>query len=129
MGMEDYLISSCVIAVLAQRLVRKLCNCKKEYNVDRDTKSKMGLTKTDKLYQPNGCDECGNTGYKGRVAISELLIIDDHIRKLIINHESSNIIEEEAVKNGMKTLWQDGIEKVANGITTLSELERVIDIE
>ena len=89
----------------------------------------MGLAKHNKLYQPNGCDECGNTGYKGRIAINELLIVDDQIRKLIIKHEDSNIIKQEAVKKGMKTLWQNGIEKVAKGITTLNELERVVDID
>jgi general secretion pathway protein E len=128
MGMEDYLISTCVIAVLAQRLVRTLCDCKKEYDIDNDTKVRIGLGKNNKLYQPDGCDECGQTGYKGRIAIYELLIVDDHIRKLIVKHEDSNIIEQEAVKNGMKTLWQSGIEKVAKGITTLEELERVTDI-
>jgi general secretion pathway protein E len=129
MGMEDYLISTCVIAVLAQRLVRTLCNCKKEYDIDNDTKVRIGLAKNNNLHQPNGCDECGHTGYKGRIAIYELLIVDEHIRKMIIKHEDSNIIEQEAVKNGMKTLWQNGIEKVAKGITTLEELERVADID
>ncbi len=129
MGMEDYLISTCVIAVLAQRLLRILCDCKKEHDIDNDTKTRMGLAKSNKLYQPNGCDECGNTGYKGRIAINELLIVDDQIRKLIIKHEDSNIIKQEAVKKGMKPLWQNGIEKVAKGITTLNELERVVDIE
>jgi general secretion pathway protein E len=129
MDMEDYLISTCVIAVLAQRLVRKLCDCKKEYNMDKDAKARIGLSEDNKLYQPNGCDECSNTGYKGRVAIAELLVVNEHIRKMIINHERSNVIQQEAVKNGMKILWQDGIKKVAKGITSLSELERVTDIE
>lgn len=128
MGIEDYLISTCVIAVLAQRLVRTLCDCKKEHDIDSDTKIRIGLAQNDKLYQPNGCDECGQTGYKGRTAIYELLVVNDHIRKLIVKHEDSNTIEQEAVKNGMKTLWQNGIEKVAKGITTLEELERVTDI-
>ncbi len=129
MGMEDYLISSCVMAVLAQRLVRTLCSCKKEYDLDEDSKARLGLAKGIKLYQPQGCDECGHTGYKRRIAISELLIVDDQIRTLIVNHEGSNIIEKEAIKNGMKTFWQDGIEKVAKGITTLNELDRVIDTD
>lgn len=129
MGMEDYLISTCVIAVLAQRLVRTLCKCKKKYDISDETKTGMGLSKDSKLFQAGGCDECGNTGYKGRIAISELLVVNDSIRKFIINHEDSNVIEKEAVKNGMKTLWRDGIEKLEAGITTLSELERVVDME
>ena len=129
MDMEDYLISTCVIAVLAQRLVRKLCSCKKKHKIDKDTSARLGLTKDDKLYQPNGCDECSQTGYKGRVSISELLVVNDHIRKMIVNHERSKVIQQEAIKNGMKILWQDGIKKVAKGITSLNELERVTDIE
>jgi general secretion pathway protein E len=129
MDMEDYLISTCVIAVLAQRLVRKLCSCKKEHNIDKDTKTRIGLSEGNKLYQPNGCDECSQTGYKGRVAIAELLVVNDHIRKMIVNHELSKVIQQEAIKNGMKILWQDGIKKVAKGIISLNELERVTDIE
>ncbi|MBO1224608.1 MAG: Flp pilus assembly complex ATPase component TadA [Candidatus Scalindua sediminis] len=129
MEMEDYLISTCVIAVLAQRLVRKLCSCKKRYDLSKDIKIKMGLTGNDKLYKPHGCDECSQTGYKGRVAISELLVVNDRIRKMIISHEPSRVIQQEAVKNGMKILWQDGIKKVAAGVTSLNELERVTDIE
>ncbi len=129
MEMEDYLISTCVIAVLAQRLVRKLCSCKKRYDISKDIKIKMGLTGNEKLYKPHGCDECSQTGYKGRVAISELLVVNEHIRKMIVNHERSKLIQQEAIKNGMKILWQDGIKKVAAGITSINELERVTDIE
>ncbi|MFQ5713405.1 MAG: GspE/PulE family protein [Candidatus Scalinduaceae bacterium] len=129
MEMEDYLISTCVIAVLAQRLVRKLCRCKKRHHISKDIKIKMGLTGNDKLYKPHGCDECSQTGYKGRVAISELLVVNDRIRKMIISHEPSRVIQQEAVKNGMKILWHDGIKKVAAGVTSLNELERVTDIE
>jgi general secretion pathway protein E len=129
MGMEDFLVSTCVIAVLAQRLVRKLCDCKEEYNVDKEIKTRIGLSDTKTLYRPHGCSECSNTGYKGRVAISELLVVNDNIRKMIVNHERSKVIQQEAMKNGMKTLWQDGLAKVAAGITSLNELERVTDME
>ena len=125
MGMEDYLVSTCVIAVLEQRLVRKLCECKEEYRLDEDSMARIGISKT--IYRPNGCIECSNTGYRGRVAISELLIVNDNIRQMIVNRERSNVIQKEAVKNGMKTLWQDGLKKVEDGFTSLSELERVTD--
>jgi general secretion pathway protein E len=125
MGMEDYLVSTCVIAVLAQRLVRKLCECKEEYRLDEDSMARIGISKT--IYRPNGCIECSNTGYRGRVAISELLIVNDNIRQMIVNRERSNIIQKEAIKNGMRTLWQDGLKKVEDGFTSLSELERVTD--
>ena len=125
MGMEDYLVSTCVIAVLAQRLVRKLCECKEEYRLDEDSMARIGISKT--IYRPNGCIECSHTGYRGRVAISELLIVNDNIRQMIVNRERSSVIQKEAVKNGMKTLWHDGLKKVEDGITSLSELERVTD--
>ena len=79
------------------------------------------------MYRPNGCIECSNTGYRGRVAISELLIVNDNIRKMIVSRERSNVISQEAMKNGMRTLWLDGLKKVEDGITSLSELERVTD--
>ncbi len=129
MGMEDFLVSTCVIAVLAQRLVRKLCDCKEEYNMDKEVKTRIGFTDEIKMYRPRGCSECSNTGYKGRAAISELLVVNDNIRKMIVNHERSKVIQQEAMKNGMKTLWQDGLTKVSAGVTSLNELERVTDME
>ena len=127
MGMEDYLVSTCVIAVLAQRLVRKLCECKEEYQIDEETMARIGIASDKTLYRPKGCIECSNTGYRGRVAISELLIVNDNIRQMIVNRERSNVIMQEAMKHGMSTLWQDGLKKVEDGITSLSELERVTD--
>ncbi|KHE93177.1 MAG: Flp pilus assembly complex ATPase component TadA [Candidatus Scalindua rubra] len=127
MGMEDYLVSTCVIAVLAQRLVRKLCECKEEYRLDEETKARIGIDSDKPLYRPKGCIECSNTGYRGRVAISELLIVNDNIRQMIVNRERSNVIQQEAMKHGMRTLWQDGLKKVEEGFTSLSELERVTD--
>ena len=126
MGMEDYLVSTCIIAVLAQRLVRRLCACKEEYHLD-ETMARIGISGNKTLYRQKGCTECSNTGYRGRVAISELLIVNDNIRKMIVNREQSNAIQQEAMKNGMRTLWQDGLKKVEDGITSLSELERVTD--
>jgi general secretion pathway protein E len=127
MGMEDYLVSTCVIAVLAQRLVRKLCECKEEYRLDEETMARIGIDSEKPLYRPNGCIECSNTGYRGRVAISELLIVNDNIRQMIVNRERSNILQREAMRSGMRTLWQDGLKKVEDGFTSLSELERVTD--
>jgi len=127
MGMEDYLVSTCIIAVLAQRLVRKLCECKEEYRIDEETMVRIGISRDKTLYRPKGCIECSNTGYRGRVSISELLIVNDNIRKMIVDRERSNVIQQEAMKNGMNTLWQDGLRKVEAGITSLSELERVTD--
>jgi len=107
MGAEPFLVSSSVVAVLAQRLVRKVC---------KDCKSK-------------GCQSCLNTGYKGRVAVFELLIPDDKIRELITSKASAEEIEKQARSSGMLTLLEDGEEKVKTGITTSEEVIRVTQEE
>jgi general secretion pathway protein E len=130
MSIEDYLISSCVIGVLAQRLVRKICTiCREEYLPDEELRIKTGLPEGKKLYRAVGCDECSNTGYNGRLCASELLIVDNSVRKHVLKHSDSNVILKEATNRGMKTLWQDGLNKVIEGTTTLDELMRVADIE
>ncbi|MCG8565758.1 MAG: GspE/PulE family protein [Desulfobacterales bacterium] len=111
MGVEHYLISSSVAGVLAQRLVRRLCVCK--------TRDENGT------WVPTGCEQCGNTGFKGRLGIFELLIMTDEIRQLISEHADTSRIKSEAVKNGMITILQDGFEKVKQGLTTESEIRRV----
>ncbi|HHT9127059.1 MAG TPA: type II secretion system ATPase GspE [Candidatus Brocadiia bacterium] len=130
MAIEDYLISSCIIGVLAQRLVRKICPaCKEAYLPDEEMRIKTGIPEGKKLSRAVGCDECNHTGYGGRMCISELLIVDDVVRRFILNHEDSNIILKESAKRGLKTLWQDGLDRVIEGKTTLDELMRVADIE
>ncbi len=126
MGMEDYLISSCIIGVLAQRLVRKLCDkCREAYIPGEDIRKTAKLREGEYLYRPKGCDECNNMGFKGRKCIAEFLYVDDGIRRLILAHKDSSEIMKEAVKRGTKTLWEDGIDSVRNGETTLEELLRV----
>lgn len=126
MGMEDYLISSCIIGVLAQRLVRKLCpKCREAYIPAEDLRKTARLKEGEYLYRPKGCDECNNMGFKGRKCIAEFLLVDDGIRRLILGHKASSEIMKEAMSRGTKTLWEDGIESVRNGETTLDELLRV----
>lgn len=126
MGMEDYLISSCIIGVLAQRLVRKICpQCREAYLPGEDLRKTAGLKEGEPLYKSGGCDACNNLGFKGRKCIAEFLYVDDAIRRLIISHKDSNEIMKEAVKRGTKTLWDDGLEAVRKGETTLDELLRV----
>ncbi len=126
MGMEDYLISSCIIGVLAQRLVRKLCEkCREAYIPGEDLQKTVRLKEGECLYRPKGCDACNNMGFKGRKCIAEFLYVDDGIRRLILGHKDSSEIMKEAVKRGTKTLWEDGVESVRNGETTLDELLRV----
>ncbi len=126
MGMEDYLISSCVIGVLAQRLVRKICGkCRETYIPPEDVRKTAGLKEGEPLYKSRGCDDCNNTGFKGRKCIAEFLFVDDAIRRLILAHKDSGEIMKEAIKRGTKTLYEDGLDSVRRGETTLDELLRV----
>ncbi len=133
MGMEPYLISSSLLAVLAQRLVRKICpECRTPYPVPQGMKQEMaqvlGITAEeipDTLYRGKGCQRCAGSGYRGRTGIYELLEVTPRITGLILQESSSSAIEEAAVAQGMRTLRRDGFEKVKAGITTFDEVMRV----
>lgn len=119
MGIEDYLISSCVIGVLAQRLVRRTCEkCREAYIPGEDLRHTVGLKEGAFLYKSNGCDGCNHMGFKGRKCIAEFLHVDDTIRRLILSRKDSGEIMKEAAKRGTKTLWEDGLESVRRGETT-----------
>jgi len=132
MDVETFLISSSVIAVIAQRLVRVICEkCKEEYIPGKDVLSGLNMNANSnsdskvKLYRGTGCSFCKNTGYYGRTSIYELIVLDEDIRALIISKASSNIIKDAAIKKGMKTLKDSGLEKALQGITTIEEVLRV----
>ncbi len=132
MGVEPFLISSSVIGVMAQRLVRRICpKCIEEYipeeGIFDDLKLNVVLPDKDKirLFRGKGCDYCKNTGYYGRIAIFEMIEINDEIRSMILKKISSNQIKEVAIRYGMKTLLDSGIEKALEGITTIDEVFRV----
>jgi len=132
MDVETFLISSSVIAVIAQRLVRVICEkCKEEYIPGKDVLSGLHIKANSnsdgkvKLYKGTGCPFCKNTGYYGRTSIYELIVLDEDIRALIISKATSNIIKDTAIKKGMKTLKDSGLEKVLQGITTIEEVLRV----
>lgn len=127
MGVEPYLISSSLVGVVAQRLVRRICTeCKVEYNVTDQERIflKNRFVEVDKLYRGKGCGSCSNTGYRGRVAIHEVLNVDDEMRELITNGASVQQLRDSASKQGMIGLMDDGLEKVTRGITTLQEVLR-----
>ncbi|MFH0926138.1 MAG: type II secretion system ATPase GspE [bacterium] len=131
MGIEPFLVSSSLIAIMAQRLVRKLCdNCKEEYTPEGETLSLLKLKKKDiidyKLYKNVGCKECANTGYKGRLGVYELLIVDNDIRKLIITRADSSQIKNLAVSKGMRSLKKAGLRKVLKGVTSIEEVLRTL---
>lgn len=130
MGVKPYLVSSTVKAILAQRLVRKICNsCSEPYTPTKDELFSVDLKPQDLkegvLYRGRGCKECAHTGFRGRIGIFELLTIDDQICELIVQKASSTIIRETARKAGMKTLRDDGVLKILAGITTIPEVVRI----
>lgn len=129
MGVEPFLISSSLMAVIAQRLVRKICPvCRVEYAPSRLEMERIHpklLQQGRKLYKGLGCEECNQLGYRGRVGIFEMLIVDDAIRETILARSDSATIKKQAVKNGMATLREDGADKVLAGITTTEETMRV----
>ncbi|MBF0479694.1 MAG: Flp pilus assembly complex ATPase component TadA [Candidatus Omnitrophica bacterium] len=132
MGVEPYLITSTVECFIAQRLVRVLCpQCKKPAKVSADMVSELGSSASlvQTVYEPLGCEACHHTGYSGRIPIYEFLLMTDDIRALIMKEASSVIIRDKALANGMKTLWDVGLEKVKAGITSLSEVVRVVKDE
>jgi len=123
MGIEPFLISSSIIGILAQRLVRKICDkCKEEYTPTDDILKALGLSDKNGIFKGKGCDACKNTGYKGRIGIFELLIVNDQIKKLVVDKVSSDIIKKKTIEMGMKTMRDDGIDKVLKGITTPEEV-------
>ena len=130
MGIEPFLVTSSVVAIIAQRLVRVLCpHCKEVYVPDKETLANLGLTadvlKGNIFYRKKGCNLCMQTGFHGRSAIFEILVVDDNIKRMVLKTSDANQISELAVKQGMITLQQDGIQKVLAGITTTEEVLRV----
>jgi len=128
MGVENYLISSALLGVLAQRLVRVICkNCKELTKVSKTLIAEMGTYDQGEMetFHGKGCKECSHTGFRGRAGIYELLVVDDAIRQLILDKSTAQIIREAARKKGMTTLREDGWKKVADGITTVEEVLRV----
>jgi general secretion pathway protein E len=131
MGVEDYLLTSTVIGILAQRLVRKLCpNCKESYHALPEVVEQLGLAKfagtSDiTLFHAKGCEQCGHTGYLGRFCILEMLPMTDPLRSLVMKHANSNELKAEAQRGGMLTMYEDGMRKAIRGDTTFEEILRV----
>jgi general secretion pathway protein E len=130
MGIEPFLVSSSILAVLAQRLVRVLCKaCREPYLPPPETLANLGLRAESlpdgHLYRHKGCPLCMQTGYRGRTGIYELIKVDDAIRELIMRGVDSATIKDEARRRGMLTLREDGVRKMALGITSAEEVLRV----
>ncbi|WP_410771109.1 GspE/PulE family protein [Fontibacillus sp. BL9] len=127
MGVEPYLISSSLVGVVAQRLVRCICpDCKAPYTPDMQEKiylERIGI-KAETLYRGKGCGTCGKSGYRGRMAIHEVLMVDDELRTAVVNGVSIHELRQHAAGQGMKSLFEDGLLKMLEGKTTLREILR-----
>jgi general secretion pathway protein E len=130
MGVEDYLLTSTLVGVLAQRLVRTLCNeCKAPHWVDELTAKEIGLDRLTKgasptVYKPVGCNHCGNTGFTGRVCIVEMMPMTEPLRRLIMKKANASEIRAAALAEGMQPMYDNGLRKVLAGITTVEEVLR-----
>ncbi len=130
LGVEPYLVSSSLIAVMAQRLVRKVCpDCKKQYEPSAHELRELGLgdigSSKAQFFTGQGCDKCFDTGYRGRTGIYELMLIDEQIRNLVYKKANAGDIKKHSIDAGLQTLRMDGARKVAAGITTITEVLRV----
>ena len=130
MGIEPFLVSSAVVLILAQRLARRICKqCKEEDKVPVPALVKLGFSEEEaskiKCYKGKGCPACNNTGYKGRVALYEVMPVKDELKELILEGASSTELKKAAIRLGMKSLRMSGLTKVAEGVTTIDEVLRV----
>ena len=129
MGVENYLVASTLICVMAQRLVRRVCqHCRVKQDVSEEILHKFDRS-VKEVWMGSGCDYCSGTGYRGRIGIFEVLPVGDEIRDLVMRHATVKEIKDKAVSLGMRTLREDGIEKVKKGITTIDEVLRVTQVE
>jgi len=130
-GVDRFMLSSSLLAIVSQRLVRKICNhCKAEYEPDENDRLRLqlaGITEPlGRVYIGRGCEICSNTGYAGRTAIGEIMVIDDELRDHISTSASLQTIRESTIRKGMKPIRDDGMRKVREGITSIDEILRVI---
>ena len=130
MGVPGYLVASSVVAILAQRLVRTICpKCKTKNSPSEEIIKQVGLTAEQvegaNFMRGKGCSSCNKTGYRGRIGIYELMMIDSKVRRMIFDGSSTQVIREHVTAAGMTTLFGDGVKKVLEGVTTFEEVYRV----
>lgn len=133
MGVEPFLLASSVLGIVAQRLVRRLCaDCKEPYEPSPALMDKLGIKPEDGkgtiLFRPKGCPACGNTGYRGRLALQEVLFMTQEIRDMVTSRVNTDQLQALALKEGMVTLREDGIRKVVLGLTSVEEALRAVYI-
>jgi type IV pilus assembly protein PilB len=126
MGVEPFMVSAAIDCVVAQRLARKLCdNCRRPADLPDSVLDEYNL-RGGELYEPVGCVRCSDTGYHGRLGIYEAMLINEEIRKLVLARAAGDELHEAAIRGGMRTMREDGIDKVRQGLTTLAEVGRVV---
>lgn len=128
MGLEPYLVADSVVGILAQRLVRRLCpRCKQEKIATKEELKELGITKDVqlKIYEKGGCPYCNGTGYKGRIAVYEIMDVGPELKEMIMHNATTAEIKRAAINNGMHTLRRSAAELVVKGITTVSEMRKV----
>jgi len=130
MGVPGYLVASSVIAIMAQRLVRTICpKCRQKYRPSDEVLEEIGFTpeqlETATFMRGKGCNACSKSGYKGRIGIYELMIVNNKVRELVFAGANTTEIRKLAIEQGMNTLYLDGLEKVLKGVTTIEEVYRV----
>lgn len=131
MGVDDYLLTSTVVGIQAQRLVRRLCgHCKTPYHPVEEVVTQMGLHrfasgKPVTLHHAKGCEHCGHTGFFGRECIMEVLPVTDELRSLVMKHATASELRAQAIRDGMETMYENGLKKAVQGVTTIEEVLRV----
>jgi type IV pilus assembly protein PilB len=134
LGMEPFLITATLEGIVGQRLVRKICdNCRTPFHPTEEALMELELTPEmiagKQLYYGKGCDYCNNTGYRGRMGIFEIMVLDDELREDIMHRASTNVLREKAIKKGMSTLRDSGISVIYDGLTTIEEVVKETVLE
>jgi type II secretory ATPase GspE/PulE/Tfp pilus assembly ATPase PilB-like protein len=134
MGIDGYLVASTVNIAIGQRLIRRICEaCKTEYKPSEAEEASLReslpkyMQTNGNFFHGKGCDECSGSGYKGRIGVNEVLVVDQDIREAILSKASASVIKGIAVKNGMTTMLEEGFNKAARGETTIAEVLRTIN--
>jgi type IV pilus assembly protein PilB len=128
-GIEPFLVASALECVVAQRLVRRLCDCKRPIEYSAEVLASNGFTAQDgraSAFEPTGCEDCGSTGYRGRAGLFELMRVSDNLRELVVERRTEDSEAVSAAAHGMRSLRDDGLEKIRTGVTSLAEVLRVL---
>ena len=123
MGVDNYLVVDALVGVIAQRLVKRLCPaCKRTGRTNAKEMEILGIDEPITISRPQGCQFCNNTGYKGRIAVHEVMYMNDRMKSVVMNEKNLDVIRREAIENGMTPLWNACRNLVFSGITSLQEL-------